>query len=196
MQLRCVRPRSVTRPNYSCRARADLSTSSEQAPRRDGLHRGDLYSLRGTGAREAADEESSFLAAKAHALPDLRDFLPHLPDTYDPADARTARWIRARADLVDQYRIGLLGRLGGSRPVAVRVERMQASPFGWSVLAGMGCCPRIAQASSFPQSTTTAPLGDCSPSLSGEWSARFAPTRKRRRFRHEVVNSGRQGSVA
>ena len=25
----------------------------------------------------------------AHALPDLREFLPHLPDTYDPNDART-----------------------------------------------------------------------------------------------------------
>src|SRR5262249_36001517 len=24
-----------------------------------------------------------------HTLPDLRDFLPHLPDTYDPTDART-----------------------------------------------------------------------------------------------------------
>jgi cholesterol oxidase len=24
-----------------------------------------------------------------HSIPDLRDFLPHLPDTYDPSDART-----------------------------------------------------------------------------------------------------------
>src|SRR5215470_9214362 len=29
------------------------------------------------------------LAWLTHALPDLRDFLPHLPDTYDPNDART-----------------------------------------------------------------------------------------------------------
>ena len=29
------------------------------------------------------------LAWLAHAMPDLRDFLPHLPDTFDPADART-----------------------------------------------------------------------------------------------------------
>jgi cholesterol oxidase len=29
------------------------------------------------------------LAWLSHALPDLRDFLPHLPDTYDPNDART-----------------------------------------------------------------------------------------------------------
>jgi cholesterol oxidase len=29
------------------------------------------------------------LAWIAHALPDLRDFLPHLPNTYDPNDART-----------------------------------------------------------------------------------------------------------
>jgi len=29
------------------------------------------------------------LAWISHALPDLRDFLPHLPDTYDPSDART-----------------------------------------------------------------------------------------------------------
>ena len=29
------------------------------------------------------------LAWLTHALPDLRDFLPHLPDTHDPNDART-----------------------------------------------------------------------------------------------------------
>ena len=29
------------------------------------------------------------LAWLTHSLPDLRDFLPHLPDTYDPTDART-----------------------------------------------------------------------------------------------------------
>src|SRR5919201_3377806 len=29
------------------------------------------------------------LAWLTHTLPDLRDFLPHLPDTYDPSDART-----------------------------------------------------------------------------------------------------------
>jgi cholesterol oxidase len=29
------------------------------------------------------------LAWISHSLPDLRDFLPHLPDTYDPSDART-----------------------------------------------------------------------------------------------------------
>ena len=29
------------------------------------------------------------LAWLTHSLPDLRDFLPHLPDTYDPNDART-----------------------------------------------------------------------------------------------------------
>src|SRR5207244_5831054 len=29
------------------------------------------------------------LAWITHAIPDLRDFLPHLPDTYDPNDMRT-----------------------------------------------------------------------------------------------------------